>query len=137
MEENTYRRPMLIGAVIGLALGLATAAIAAVITITTTSSIGAGQVTISPCDTVYQVDTGTPTWDAAQNDFVVASVTYSGIDPTACAGEFVKVEVLDATNASIGFGATAVSATGNGTITLNTNVPVGNIDRVASALYTP
>lgn len=136
-KDKKKRRPIVFGAIVGLALGLATAAIAAAITLTTATSIGAGQVSVTSCDTTYQVDLGTPVWNASENDFVVVTATFSGVDPAACAGEFVKVEVLAADNSSLANGTASVGGSGSGSITLSQNVKVSDIDRLSSVIYTP
>ena len=135
--DRRRRRPVIFGLIFGGLSALAVAAFAAVITLTTTSSIGAGSVAVTACDSTYQVDLGAPTWDASAGDFVVTTVTFSGIDPTACASELVRVELVNSSSVSLAAGAAAVGGTGSGTITLNAPVGVSSVDRIVSALYAP
>ena len=136
MEKVSHKRTIMVGAVIGAIVGIATAAVAAVVTLTT-SHIGEGIVSSTPCDSSFTVEPGTPGWDAASGEFVVSQVVYSGIDPTACSGEFLRVEVVDAANTSLGSAGGLVGGSGSGTLSLTSNVPVSAIDKIAAALYTP
>jgi hypothetical protein len=136
VEKVSHKRSIMVGAVTGAIVGIATAAVAAVVTLTT-SYIGEGIVASTPCDSSFTVEASAPGWDAATGTFVVSQVAYSGIDPTACSGEFLRVEVVDAANTSLGSAGGIVGGSGSGTLALTSNVPVDDIDRIAAAIYTP
>ena len=139
-KSNTDRRrkrPVIVGLILGGVSALSVAAFAAVITLTTTSSVGSGAVAVDACDSTYQVDLGAPSWDASEADFVINTVEFSGIDPATCASELVRVELIDAANVSLAAGAASVGGTGSGTITLNAPVRVSVVDQIVSALYAP
>lgn len=136
MEKVSHKRTIVVGAIIGAIVGIATAAVAAVVTLTT-SHIGEGIVSSTPCDSSFTVEPGTPVWDASAGGFVISQVAYSGIDPTACNGEFLRVEVVDNAYASLASAGGIVGGSGSGTLSLTSNVPVSAIDSIAAALYTP
>jgi hypothetical protein len=135
VEKVSHKRTIMVGALVGAIVGIATAAVAAVITLTT-SHIGEGIVSATPCDSTFTVEAGAPGWDAATGTFVVSQVVYSDID-AACSGEFLRVEIVDAANTSLGSAGGLVGGSGSGTLSLTSNVPVDDIDRIAAALYTP
>ena len=135
-KETSHKRAIIVGAIIGAVVGIATAAVAAVVTLTT-SYIGEGIVSSTACDSSFTVEPGTPVWDANNGEFVVSNVVYSGIDPTACNGEFLRVEVVDNANVSLASAGGIVGGTGSGTLSLTSSVSVASIDAIAAVLYTP
>ena len=135
MEKVSHKRTIMVGALVGAIIGIATAAVAAVITLTT-SHIGEGIVSSTPCDSTFTVEPGAPGWDAATGTFVVSQVVYSDID-AACNGEFLRVEIVDKSNTSLASAGGLVGGSGSGTLSLTNNVSVDEIDRIAAALYTP
>lgn len=133
-EKNRRRKAIVIGSITGAVVALATAAVAAVLTLSSTAALS-GIITPTPCDTAYDVNPGTPTWNDAAGDYLISSVTYSNVDPS-CSGESMKVNVLDSSGNSISFAGGIIGGAGTGSFVLTTPVPVANWESVASVIYT-
>ena len=101
------------------------------------NNLGAGADPIAACDadgvnTIY-----TTAWDATDDRFEVTGVTVQGI-ASACVGEDVQVELLDADGASLGGGTTTEEvATGTTAVDFDVdgNVPAAEVDNVAVTIY--
>lgn len=126
----------IVGAVGGVVLGTAAFAFAAALT-TTTNSIIAGQASMTACDADgIDLALGQPTWNAGTGDYVITTVTVTGLDTEACDTKKLQIDVTDSANASLGT-VTHTIATGvdPGTLTLSGPVSASSADGVASVIY--
>jgi hypothetical protein len=135
VEEKNYRRPAIIGVIVGAVLALATAAIAAAVVTLTAETIGEGIANVSPCDSAYDVAADTPTWDDTAGSYVVSGVTVSNLN-APCIGDAVKVNVLNSSGVSISSATATITAT-SVSVPLTSTVSVGDIGSFASVIYTP
>ena len=134
-EQNNYRRPAIFGVIVGTAMALVTAAVAAAVVTLTADTIGEGLVNVSPCDTAYDITADAPTWDDTAGSFLVSSVTVSNLN-APCVGEVVAVEVLNTSGNSISSATASVTGTSIN-MPLTSSVDVSDIASFASAIYTP
>lgn len=128
-------KPIIFGAAVGLVVGLATAAVAAAITLTTASSFGAGSVLIpAPCDTSYSVTLGAPAWNAGTSTYTISGFDISGVDAAACTTSNIQVNVLNSSGTSLGDALTIAS---DGTYVLSAPVDAAAAAEIVSVIYVP
>lgn len=123
-----------IAAVTAVSMGFFVPIANAVSGTTTNEDAVADTAVISACDTAWDLQFSTPVYDATDNRYEIASVSFSNVDATACAGQSIAVTVYNGANAALSQG-TAVIAASTGTITLAAPVSVSDATGTASAIY--
>ena len=126
----------IVGAVGGVVLGTAAFAFAAALT-TTTTSIIAGQASMTACDADgIDLELGQPTWNASSGDYIITTVAVTGLDTAACDAKKLQIDITDSANASLGTVThTIASGADPGTLTLSGPVSASSADGVASVIY--
>lgn len=124
-----------------VALGIAGLGLASAAQLTLTpSSIGAGTQVVGTCDT--QVDVAfTNTFSVAAKGYAVSQVTVSGIAPE-CAGQTLKVQLLNTAPADAGAGAqigtvadrTIATGESSVTLTVSGDVKASDVQGVAAVI---
>lgn len=100
----------------------------------TNEEIAADTAVVSACDSAWDLTFGTPTYDATDNRYEIATVGFTNVDATACNGQTIAVTVYNGSNASLSSGTASISAA-SGTITLATPVSATDATGTASAIY--
>jgi len=128
------------GALGGLAIGAGAFAFAAVGG-ATVSNVVSSTDAVATCDgDGYTVELGTPTYNAAANDYLISDVVVTGLDVTAagCAGQTLQIDITDASNASIGnVSHSIVTDTDPGTLTLSQAVEAQEVSGMATVIFDP
>lgn len=122
-----------IGVLAVAAAGALTAASAATLSVQATSTLQAGTTDIVGCQTAtLLVDAATPVWN--NGAFEVSAINLSAID-AACAGNQVKLEVLDAAGASIGSAAAATISGTTLSVNLGSAVDAEDVEAFAVVIF--
>ena len=106
---GVLRRKPILSLVVGGVLFSSAFAFAASLTVGT-NSLGAGNAAVGSCDTDGVTTSYTTAYDAALPGYKIATVTVGGIDATACANRALRVDLANASNASIGSGTATIAA---------------------------
>jgi hypothetical protein len=128
------RRKPVLSLVVGAVLFSSAFAFAASLTVGT-NSLGAGNAAVGSCDADGVTTSYTTAYDSALPGYKVSSVTVGGIDATACANRALRVDLVNASNTSIGSGAATITAASMA-VTITTGTPnaaqVANVHVVIS-----
>ena len=130
----------IVGALGGLAIGAGAFAFAAVGG-ATVSNVVSSTDAVATCDgDGYVVELGTPSYNAAANDYLISDVVVTGLDVTAagCAGQTLQIDITDASNVSIGEVSHSIVADADpGTLNLSQAVEAQEVFGMATVIFDP